>query len=402
MKVVQINSTVNKGSTGRIAEQIGDLLIKQGEESLIAFGRNSNSSKSKTYRIGSGLDVKVHGAISLLFGKHGESSIRATNKLIDFLELENPDIIHLHNLHGYYLNYPMLFDYIKNNNKKIVWTLHDCWAFTGHCTHFSDIDCSKWKSNCNACPKKTNYPKSLFFDNSEYFFELKKKLFNSPNIFFVTVSNWLEEKATSSFIGRQPIICINNGVDENLFLIKNKSQELIYKYKLINKTILLATSTSWAKQKGYYDYLRLSKNLAPNEIIVLIGLPDRLRKGLPHNIIGVERTENTSQLSEWYATSDIVLNLSIQESFGLTSVEGFMCGKPTIVYNSTASPELIVSPELGRIVSPGDINGVYQAIQELKNNMPNSQKIRELAIKHFSAQKQYEKYISLYKHILNN
>jgi putative colanic acid biosynthesis glycosyltransferase len=402
LKVLQINSTVNKGSTGRIAEQIGELLIEQSEESIIAFGRNSNFSKSQTYRIGSEIDVKLHGAYSLLLGKHGEASISATKRFLDFLDFENPDIIHIHNLHGYYLNFPLLFNYIKRNKKKVVWTLHDCWAFTGHCTYFSDIECEKWQSKCINCPKKGNYPKSLFFDTSEYYFKLKKKTFNYPDIYFVTVSNWLKETAKASFLNRQPIICINNGVDENQFINKQKNQDLINKYKLADKTVLLAASTSWAKQKGYDDYLKLSKKLLPNEIIILIGLPDKLRKALPDNIIGIERTENTGQLADWYSTSDIVLNLSYQESFGLTSVEGFMCGKPTIVYNCTASPELIVNSELGKIVYPGDIDGVYFSIQELKRNIYSSQKIRDIAINNFSAHTQYQKYISLYKSILKS
>lgn len=400
-KIVQINSTANMGSTGRIAEQIGIEIKNEGWDSIIAYGRDANVSKSQLFRIESKFGVNIHGIYSMLFDRHGEASIFATKKLIRFLEEEKPNIIHLHNLHGYYLNYPILFDYLKNSESKVVWTLHDCWAFTGHCSYFSDIGCDKWKLECNSCPKKGNYPKSIFFDNSKRNYYIKRAIFNSVDIHFVTVSNWLKGLVETSFIGNQTIETIWNGVDAEVFIIQEKDTSLLEKYNIKGKTILLAASTSWAKQKGFDDYLKLSNLLSPNEVIVLVGLSDNLKAILPNNIIGVERTENIKQLAKWYATSDIVLNLSYQETFGLTSVEGFMCGKPTLVYNATASPELVVDNIMGEIIEPGNIEEVYQATKRIELRRYDAKEIRDVSVKKFGASTQYKKYIKLYKSLLN-
>lgn len=400
MKILQINSTANRGSTGRIAEQIGLLIQNEGWASIIAFGRDANPSSSRLYRIGNGIDIKLHGLKSLVLGKHGLGSAKPTYGLLDFIKEENIDIVHLHNIHGYYLNLEILFEELSKLNVQVVWTLHDCWAFTGHCTHFSDINCNRWKIKCYSCPKIGNYPKSLFFDNSEFFFEKKQFLFNLKSLNIVTVSKWLKGLVNESFLNKHNTISISNGVDENTFILQEKNSKLLKSYGLEKKTILLAASTSWAKQKGFDDYIKLAALLSPNNVIVLLGLPDRLKKSLPSNIVGVSRTENMHQLASWYSTADIVLNLSYQESFGLTSVEGFMCGKPTIVYNATASPELIVDPELGVIVTPGDVYAVKQSVESLINSEINHSRIREIAIKNYGANSQYSKYISLYKSIL--
>ncbi len=400
MKVIQINSTVNKGSTGRIAEQIGKLILERGDESIIAYGRDGNASESKLFKIGDKFDFALHGFYSLFLGRHGEASKQSTYNLINYLNKEKPDILHLHNLHGYYLNFPIFFRYLSNTQSKIVWTLHDCWAFTGHCSHFSDINCIKWKTKCFNCPKKRNYPKSLFFDNSSYFYDLKYELFNSVPLNIIAVSKWLEGLVKNSFLRTMSINCISNGVDESIFRIQKKDRYLIKKYNLDGKTVLLASSTSWAKQKGFDDYLSLSNILSNDEILILLGIPDRLKRKLPKNIIAISRTESVLELAKWYSTADIVLNLSYQESFGLTSVEGFMCGKPTIVYNTTASPELIINKNLGLIVEPGNIRHVADAVKMLKNQEIDSIKIRQLAIENFSARSQYLKYISLYESLL--
>jgi putative colanic acid biosynthesis glycosyltransferase len=402
MKVLQVNSFVNMGSTGRISEQIGLKVIQEGWESYIAFGRKANSSKSKLYKIGKDFDFYRHALESRILDKHGLSSINSTNNFIDYIYQIKPDIIHFHNLHGYYVNYEILFESIsKLNNCKIVWTLHDCWSFTGHCTYFSDINCDKWKETCFSCPKKNNYPSSLFFDKSRESYNLKKALFTKFPITFVPVSNWLGSLVSESFLKDQNIEVISNGVDSDIFYSKNPNVNLLNKYKLNGKTVLLAASTSWAGQKGFSDYIKLSNILSKDQVIVLVGLPKSLSKKLPSNVIGVPRTEIISELVDWYNVSSIVLNLSKLETFGLTTVEGFMCGKPSVVYNSTASPELIKSSVLGRIVEVGDIFEVKSAIDELLISQSNSYKIRELALLDYSANNQFFKYIDLYKRLLN-
>lgn len=401
MKILQINSSANLGSTGRIAEQIGELILNEGWKSIIAYGRSYNESKSMLYRIGNDIDVKVHSFQSFVLGNHGFASIIATKKLISFIKTLNPDIIHLHNIHGYYINLKLLFNFLSKSGINVVWTLHDCWPLTGHCSYFSDIDCLKWKTECNNCPKKGNYPKSFFFDNSKRDFYLKRELFNSVKLNIVTVSNWLKNLTEQSFLNGHNIIAISNGVNSSQFIIKDKSQILINQYGLNNKKVLIAVSTSWAKQKGFDDYLKLSTLLPSDMIIVLIGLPKEYRKTLPQNILGIERTESIDELVDWYNIADIVLNLSIQESFGLTSVEGFMCGKPTILYNTTASPELILDSCMGEVVKAKNINLVKLSVNKILLSKTDKNKIRKIAIENFDSKVQFQKYIDLYKQLAN-
>lgn len=192
MKLLQINSIVNSGSTGRIAEEIGQTAIKAGWDSYIAYARKYGSSNSKLIKIGNNIDIKMHGLKTRMFDKHGLASKNATRNFITEIEKIKPDIIHLHNIHGYYINIEILFKYLKYSNIPIVWTLHDCWPITGHCTHFAFIGCEKWKSQCNNCPQKNSYPSSWLFDRSEKNFNLKKELFTSlPNLTLVPVSKWL-------------------------------------------------------------------------------------------------------------------------------------------------------------------------------------------------------------------
>lgn len=397
MKILQINVTANKGSTGRIAEQIGSLIQKEGWKSIIAYGRDANESASTLYRIGNDIDVKIHGFYSLVFGRHGLASSNATKELVNFIKKESPDIIHLHNVHGYYVNYKLLFEAITELQAKVIWTLHDCWGFTGHCAYFSDINCNKWKVECGNCPKKGNYPKSLIFDNSKSLYNLKKKVFNQTPLHIVTVSNWLKTLVDESFLRNHNTRVIWNGVDSDVFNIRTKDLALLSKYNIENKKVLLAASTSWAKQKGYNDYIQLSALLPKDVVIVLIGLSDTLKKGLPSNIVAIDRTESVDELANWYNIADIVMNLSYLETFGLTSVEGFMCGKPTIVYNATASPELIINPIMGKIIPPGDIHGVYESVKGILALELDASLIRKFAVQNFDAKAQYGKYINLYR-----
>ncbi|MCK6611986.1 MAG: glycosyltransferase [Bacteroidia bacterium] len=403
MKILLVNSSANMGSTGRISEQIGLKVIQEGWESFVAYGRKANSSKSKLFRIGTNFEIYKHLFFSRIFGKHGLSSVTPTEKLIKYIQEIKPDIIHLHNLHGYYINYKILFESLSKLQKcKIVWTLHDCWSFTGHCTYFSDINCDRWKTQCFDCPKKNNYPSSFFFDRSFESYQLKKELFTSFPITIVPVSNWLGDLVKESFLSCHNIEVILNGVDSEIFCPKEPNTELLRKYQLQGKTILLAASTSWAGQKGFNDYIELSKVINKNLVIVLVGLPRKLMFGLPTNVIGVPRTENVNELVDWYNLASVVLNLSKLETFGLTSVEGFMCGKPSIVYNATASPELIKNDNLGRIVSIGDIQGVSTAIGELLSSSNSKEIIRKSALLHFDVKVQLNKYIYLYKSILES
>jgi glycosyltransferase involved in cell wall biosynthesis len=404
-KLLQINSVANSGSTGRIAEQIGSKAIENNWRSFIAYGRYANPSSSELIKIGSKKDFYGHVFKSFVLAEHGLGSEDATLQLIEKIEEIQPDIIHLHNIHGYYINYKELFEYLKIFNGHIFWTLHDCWSFTGHCSYFSDVNCTKWINGCNTCPKINSYPKSLILDTSEAMYLSKKLQFcNIDNLHIITVSDWLKNLVSQSFLNKHVITTIYNGVDLAIFKPKVKSIIFLERYILHDKFIMLTAATTWTKSKGYEDYLQLSALLQEDEIIIMIGLDDDKIKKLPSNIIGIRKTESQLELSDWYNMADLVLNLSYQETFGMTSAEGFSCGKPSIVYNATASPELVTRNELGYIVEPGQIKDVYKAILEVKKNGADFYSItcRNIAEEKYDKDKQFQKYVDLYKKYVNN
>lgn len=401
MKLLQINSVVNSGSTGRIAEEIGQAAISVGWDSLIAFGRDEKPSTSKLIKIGNDWDIKIHGLQTRLFDRHGLASKNSTRDFIKHFELFKPDIVHLHNIHGYYLNYELLFSFLKEVNIPVVWTLHDCWPFTGHCAHFSFVGCEKWKSHCYSCPQKKEYPTSLIFDRSKKNFKLKKKRFTSlPNLTLVPVSNWLSCILKESFLKIYPIKVINNGINTEVFRPITDHKFRI-KHQLEVKFILLGVASIWSPRKGLRDYLELSKLLDDNYQIVLVGLTREQINKLPDNILGLERTGSVEELVELYSAADIVLNLSYEETFGLTTAEGFACGTPGIVYNATASPELI-DDSTGFVVEPGDLNGLMDAIKKIKVNGKEyySNACVNRAQRHYRKEDRFKEYIELYESLL--
>lgn len=401
--ILQINSTANSASTGRIAEQIGQLAINSGWDGYIAYGRSCNASQSNLIRIGNNKDIYIHGLCGLLFDNHGLSSTRATKDFVERIKTIAPDIIHLHNIHGYYVNYEILFEYLAESNVPVVWTLHDCWAYTGHCSYYSDIDCQKWQIHCNNCPKRHAYPKSLLLDRSTRNYQKKQQIFNSvKNLTLVPVSYWLEEEVRRSFLKDNHIRCILNGVDVNSFHPTGGEQATREKYGLNGKKVLLGVATAWGPRKGWNDYIRLSQTLSDDYQIVMVGVTEKQAKKLPKSILAIRRTENIEQLADLYSMADVVLNLSDEESFGLTTAEGFACGTPSIVYNCTASPELI-TPETGIIIEKGDFEALVNAITTITNNGKDyySANCRNRAVSYYDKDKNYKQYIELYKELLH-
>lgn len=403
MTIFQINSVINSGSTGRIAEEIGQLAMKNGWESYIAFGRNDRPSQSETIKIGNDWDIKWHGLQTRLFDRHGLASMKATKRLVEKIKEIQPNIIHLHNLHGYYVNIEILFHYLATANIPIVWTLHDCWPMTGHCAHFSFIGCDKWKTQCEHCPQKKGYPTSYLMDCSYKNYQLKKELFTSvPKMVLVPVSNWLANIIKESFLKTYPIKTIYNGVDITVFSPR-PTTEIRGKYKISTDTfIMLGVANVWSGRKGLKDFIQLSESLTDNEMIILVGLTNKQMKNLPSNILGISRTENVNQLAELYSLTDVVCNFSVEETFGLTTVEGFACGTPGIVYNCTASPELI-TPETGFVVEQGDLKGIRDAIDTIKSKGKAfyAGACRERAVRMFNKNDRYMEYLQLYEQMLS-
>lgn len=391
MKIFQINSTCGFGSTGRIAVDILKELEKNGGEGIIAYGRNSAPENVNSYRIGSDLDVKIHGVLSRITDRQGFYSSSATKKLIKKIKDYNPDIIHLHNIHGYYLNVAVLFDFLKEYNKPIVWTLHDCWAFTGHCAYFSFNGCEKWKTECNTCPLKKDYPTSLVMDNSKKNYEQKKELFTKPeNITIVTPSKWLKDLTEKSFLGKYPVKVINNGIDLTKF--KPTESDFREKNNLQNKFIILGVASIWEERKGLKDFIKLNEMLSENEKIVLVGLDDNQLATLSEDIIGIKRTSSIEELAEIYSSADVFVNPTYEDNYPTTNLEAISCGTPVVTYITGGSPESVFEGN-GFSVPQGDVKGIYDAIKKVDGCKTPTKDF-------FDASKRYKEYVDLYKEIL--
>lgn len=401
--LIQINIEVNSGSTGRIAEQIGKVAMDNGFESYITYARGYNQSQSKVIKIGNKFSIILHLLKTRLLGEHLNGSRFSTLKLINQIKTINPDIIHLHQMHGYYLNIPLLINFLKEFNKPVIWTLHDCWAFTGHCSYFTLVDCNKWETECNNCPQCKKYPKSLFFDKSKSEFYQKQKLFNSlNNLTLVGVSDWVANLAKSSFLSQKKITSIYNCIDLNLFKPSFNRSDIISKYGLEkNKKILVASGTTWIKSKGLDDYILLAEMLPSDYQLILVGINETISKNISSKIKCIKRTESQIELAEIYSAAEILLCLSYQESFGLTPIEAMACGTPSIVYSNTALNE-IVTEKTGIKVETGDLEAVIEAINNISNNGKKFyfQNCLQRAKEMYDMNKNYLNYIDLYYKLL--
>lgn len=391
MKVLLINSVCGIRSTGRICTDIAEILTDNGHDCKIAYGRESVPDKYQKYaiRIGNEFGVRIHGAMSRVFDMSGFGSRRATLNFINWLQNYDPDIIHLHNLHGYYIDIETLFDYLSKANKSVVWTLHDCWAFTGHCTYFTAAKCDRWKTGCHYCPQKSEYPASYILDRSKQNWERKKELFTGVNkMVLVTPSHWLADQVKESFLGCYPVEVIHNGIDTNIF--KPIPSDFRQRYSLIGKKVVLGVASTWNERKGMDDFKKLSDMLDESYKIVLVGLTKEQIKKIPKNIVCIERTNSAKELAEIYTAADIFVNLSLEETMGLTTVEAMACGTPAVVYNSTANAE--IAKIAGGVAVDCDLISIKKAVEKIKLGKDNSVFVSNL----FNKESQYSEYLILY------
>lgn len=397
MKVLLINSVCGIKSTGRICTDLAEVLESQGHECKIAYGREAVPEKYQRFahRIGSDIDVKIDAFKTRLLDNAGFNSVSGTKRFIKWIKEYNPDIIHLHNIHGYYINIKLLFKFLKEFGKPVVWTLHDCWAFTGHCSHFTVAGCEKWKTGCYNCPQKKAYPSSALLDRSKRNYKIKKELFTSlSNLTFITPSKWLASVAKQSYLESYEIIPIPNGVDLEIF--KPTESDFREKYGLGDKKIILGAATAWGKNKGISDFVSLSKVLDENCKVVLVGMSETQAKEMCDSVLCVPKTTNMSELAGIYTDADVFLNLSRQETMGLTTVEAMACGTPVVTSNFTAVPE-VVNSDGGIVVEDLKIENIKAAISVvLSKEYPDTRKVAE----NYEKSAQYEKYIQLYKKII--
>lgn len=402
MKVLQINSVCGIGSTGRIATDIHKLLTESKSESYIAYGKGEAVGCNNSIRIGNKLNIYMHGLRTRLFDDHGFGSKKSTQNFLKSIEKLEPDIIHLHNIHGYYINIKELFTFLKKSNKPVFWTLHDCWPFTGHCAYFDYVNCQKWKEKCFECPQSKEYPTSLIFDNSTNNHKNKKEIFTGvKNLTIVTPSEWLAGLVRESFLNEYPVRVINNGI--NLDVFKPTESTFRQKYELNNKFIILGVASVWDKRKGYKYFIELSNRLDENERIILVGLTQQQIELLPNNIIGISRTNNIKELAEVYTAADVFINPTLEDNFPTTNIEALACGTPVITFNTGGSIEAI-DEKTGYIVEKGNVEDLLDRIRKVKANQKSSYSLecRSRAIKMYEKEERFHEYIDMYIKAIDN
>lgn len=396
--LVQFNPVANWGSTGRLAEDIGDVTMAAGWVSYIAYGRQFNPSSSYLLPVGGRLSVITHTLKTRLFDRQGFGSYFATKRLLKIFDEIKPDLFQFHNVHGNFLNLPLVLKYAAERDIPIVWSLHDCWSMTGHCSHFIGIGCEKWKTECHHCPLKSQYPNSWLLDSSRRNFQEKKKLIEAvPRITIVSGSKWLAEIARQSYFSNRTISVIPDGIDTDIYRPRSNGAELRQKLGIKDKFVILAAGTGWGEAKGFYDYGKLRSMLSNDYAIVLVGMNQEWLEKVPEGVIGLPRTKTPIELSEYYSMADCVMSLSRMESFGLTPVEGFACGTPAIVYDNTALPELI-TPETGFVAKSLDVSDVKDKVETLrrigKDHFTNH--CREIALAKYDRNVCYNDYLRIY------
>lgn len=402
--LLQINVTANWGSHGKIAEMIGRKAIAKGWNSYIAYGRNMNPSESKLIKIGSKLDFYFHLLGTRLFDKHGLCSTRATRSFVNKIDKINPDIVHIHNIHGYYINYKVLLDHLSRKNYRVVVTMHDCWTITGHCAHFFWNNCYKWKTGCNHCLYHKSYPSAPYIDNSENAYNLKKNLFQSIQyLTIVPVCKWLANFIPDSYLKGASVCVIHNGIDTNVFKPNVNSNKIKEKYGIpLYKKMIIGVASIWVTHRGLQDMLRVQNVLGDDYITVFVGLTDEQINHLPNNCVGIKRTNNATELAALYSAANVYVNPSYCDSFSTTNIEALSCGTPVVAYKTGGNTESLTD-DTGVIVKCGDVYGLIDGIKKVCSNSKDIyiKSCRKRAVECFDMNGQYEKYIELYSRIIN-
>ena len=365
MKILLINSICGTGSTGRICADLADRFTAEGHQVRIAYGRDGfvpENARPYAVRIGSDLGVRLHGIRARLLDGQGFGSKAATRAFLRWADSYQPDLVWLHNIHGYYLNVEMLFDWIKSRPEmEVRWTLHDCWSFTGRCSHFSYVGCDRWQTGCGSCPQKEHYP-ATFTDRSHLGYQRKKAAFTGvQHMTLFTPSQWLADRVKQSFLGCYPVQVQYNTVNTDVF--KPTPGDFRQRLGLADKIIVLGAASTWDRYKGLYDFHKLRQLLDDSYAIVLVGLTEAQQKELPTGILGLPRTHSQQELAEIYTAADVFVNPSYEETFGLTAVEARACGTEAIVYQNTACEEIV--DRLGGIAVPQDVDALAQAIRDV-------------------------------------
>lgn len=394
MKVVQINATCGVGSTGKIAVGISELLNEQNIENYILY-----SSRTNGYPLGIACSddryIRIQALKSRILGNYGFNSRKATRKMIDELKRIQPDIVHLHNIHGHDCDLELLFSYFRKKQTKLVWTFHDCWAFTAYCTYFDMAKCSKWKTQCSDCVQCRDF--SWLLDRSKELFEKKRRLFRGLNLTIVTPSRWLADLVKESFLKDYPVKVIRNGIDLTVF--KPSISDFRERYGLNGKKIILGVAFGWGERKGLDVFLELARRMPEEHRIILVGTDERVDKELPKSIISVHRTQNQRELAEIYTAADVFVNPTREEVLGMTNIEANACGTPVVTFRTGGSPECI-DADSGSVVDCGDVEALEKEVIRICTAHPYTEVDCRKRAEHFDETRRYTEYIQLYFHVL--
>ena len=395
MKVLQINTVFGSGSTGRIVKELYDTLEANGHNCCVAYGRGKAPDKYNTIKIGNDIDMYAHVLKTRLFDLHGFGSKNATIKLIKSIEKYNPDIIHLHNLHGYYINIEVLFNYLSTLAIPIVWLLHDQWAISGHSAYF-ELDNNRNIPYENLLKEqKYNYPKSFFSDKSKQNYQKKKEIFTGvKNMTIITPSDWLNNIVKKSFLAKYSIKTINNGVDVNIF--KPTASNFRKNNNLQKKKIILGVASIWEERKGLSFFNQIADSVDENTKVVLVGIKKKDQKYLHPNIMAIKRTENIQQLANIYTAADVFVNPTLEDNFPTTNIESLACGTPVVTFNTGGSPESL-DENCGIIVEKGNSKKLISAILNFKYNSYSKKYCVDKAREMYDKNNVNQKYLNLYK-----
>ena len=405
-KLLQINPVLRVNtSTGRIMQEIGELAMLHGWKTYMAYSKGRDGikeCKSEIVPVGDVWSTAWHGLETRLLDRHGLASDRATREFVKRIEKIAPDIVHIHNIHGYFLNYRILFDFLSKSGIPVVWTVHDCWLYTGHCYYYSYAGCNKWQTGCGHCPQKKEFPASYFSDRSHRNWLDKKTAFTSmplDKLTIVPVSDWIREEMSRSFLKDYHFQVIHNGINTEVFDVYDATA-VRQQYSLGDKHIFLGVASIWSREKGLADFIKMSELIGQDEVIVLVGIKPEDMKLLPKNVVAIARTENIHQLAELYSAADVFINPTWQDNYPTVNLEAIACGTPVVTYRTGGSIEAITDTT-GFIVEQGDVAGLVDAARCIIRRGKEAYRnvCRQYAVANFRKEDRYADYLNLYRQL---